>query len=495
MGSTTTTSRGFVSSPPLMYAPTLSPRDSSHGTRACAPSRSNLDGIEALTFDKQPVSKSRNPSVVNSTDSELLSDLPSDCFTSANLSRSPSLLTSLFITQSRSQASRQTSSATSSELPTPVTPDEYLSATGSVVAGGCKPILRRCTASASTSASEDCGLGPVFRLTSTVGGNAIAPERHLQRKKSCIQFAMAKPTMSGCPRPLSRSPSCSRSGDRIMRSPSPISIWDNIPTPLPVDIEEEDSDDGGYVEDEEGGFTSDEDELGTFAGPSTYAWRRSAPRRGASEDPVASASHIPRGSRSRSLDDETTDDNMSPHPPLRVFSRGRKVSIAANCAERCSRHISPPPPEFGVDVLDDAPPAARSPSAAELCRRRASGATRRPLPDAAAHRLRGWRSDDPARAADAGRPAQATTKPPSILRCGSTAAPHGVATAGSLAPATAPTSPAATPRSSRSPSPKLMRRSSTPANGALFALSVLSDKLPCQEAKPGLERLLARTGE
>ena len=183
------------------------------------------------------------------------------------------------------------------------------------------------------------------------------------------------------------------------------------------------SDDEGYQEDEEGGFTSDEDLTNsvftrrssqhTDADPQ-FRFPQPAytfPARG----PVGD--HSEYSSALMSASTSTSDDGYS--HPLRPGTRGRSISIVdavktGQCLERCSRHRSPPPSKSSRSTSSECPPAASSPSAAGLYRRRSSaaaaleGSTPRSLAfchddlprsrgdggDKSTVRLKGWKSDD-----------------------------------------------------------------------------------------------------
>lgn len=326
----------------------------------------------------------------------------------------------------------------------------------------CKPILRRTggvstdasvmSGSASTSASEDNGPGGRrgYRSASATGlglsgtasehpsvsaaavasdcvSDAAVTTERTGEKKCSLKFAVkpcfpqgsfSRSSSTGC-YDAYRSALQNGAGPSRRyrsRSPDPSRIeeceWEDIRTPgLDADglealegMDGDSSDDEGYEEDEEGGFTSDEDELGAFAaqarlrsgagGLGRFAW---ATRRGHGNGLVPDAHGAGAGAGSIGLATPrrrtaietycTTDDN-APEP-----IRGRKISIAARTTDKCSRHLSPPPrspsPEY-------APPAARSPSARELCMRRArvmSDQADEPVSNATRVTGRGWRSD------------------------------------------------------------------------------------------------------
>jgi hypothetical protein len=152
----------------------------------------------------------------------------------------------------------------------------------------------------------------------------------------------------------------------------------------------DESSDAGYREDSEDGFTSDEGDLSLAASPRwrpylaarwTLAPILSTPRRRAALPDVA----------------VTTDDGEPAIPRSRVRVRIRDEND--KYTRKPTRHLSPPPAELLRDRsrsrTDRRPPAAaRSPSAAELCRRRSGVARSSPSPSEATPRLRGWKSDD-----------------------------------------------------------------------------------------------------
>ncbi|OCF44545.1 hypothetical protein I317_01617 [Kwoniella heveanensis CBS 569] len=207
-----------------------------------------------------------------------------------------------------------------------------------------------------------------------------------------------------------------------------------VDSPLPIPGHESDSDEG-YQEDSEGGFTSEEDEDGNGDGgcdgtfttaprlrhrPSWAAvqWASTSritgtltPKRRAAT--IDSAPAYPTSTddyeagQAGPFDFVGLDGSSTTTSPT---SRGRKTSIAivANSkpsSNRCTRHRSPPPPSrsrASSKSVAPAPPAARSPSAAELCRRRGSasmqseGTLANANSVSACAKARGWRSDDSA---------------------------------------------------------------------------------------------------
>ncbi|WVQ94976.1 hypothetical protein IAU59_002068 [Kwoniella sp. CBS 9459] len=212
-----------------------------------------------------------------------------------------------------------------------------------------------------------------------------------------------------------------------------------VESPLPIPGHESDSDEG-YQEDSEGGFTSEEDVDGEDHGDGTFT---TAPRlrhrpSWAAGQWAATSRHtgaLTPKRRVATIDSApayptSTDDyeagqagpfdfvgfgapsSTSNHPSPGSGFRGRKTSIAivANSkpsSNRCTRHRSPPPPSrsrASSKSVAPAPPAARSPSAAELCRRRGSASVQneRTVGNAnnasanASAKAKGWRSDDSA---------------------------------------------------------------------------------------------------
>ncbi len=305
--------------PLFITSPLLRPTFSCPSTSSPITPSSPAIGVQPLMFPKLPVSSTA------STDSEAHS---SDWGFESCTGRSPSLLTCLFQSQSTSKSqpqSRQSSSSCSASPRTPVLPE---------------PILRRDTV------SDDSG-----KLFSHEAGEIghDAPT-HMNRKKSCLKFTVA-------PCPPHSGPSPKSSYTATIRSTPRHSSWREEEEYQPqLTVLESESDDEGYEEDEEGGFTSDEDDTGTFMTANLYRDRAFIP-------PVSSLSPARKA----------TVEVASPAGPSRPVFPGRRISIAATkpCAERCTRHFSPPPPPT-ILSLPPAPPAAHSPSAREFCRRRES---------------------------------------------------------------------------------------------------------------------------
>ena len=398
---------------PFTTSPTLASPAQYHGTRSLSQSPPILSN--RLLFPKIPLPSTS----YNSTDSAFPSD---SCDPSIPL-RSPSLLTSLFIRQSHSSCSTSSNSF-------PITPTK-----GTQSPCG-KPILRRpdreCT-SASTSASEDGGVsGKMFDTAIGLGLSSTDGDR-LPRRQSCLTFAVKCPSITSTNTNTNPNTTASesgfsplspitRNGGRTLskspaRLPRCLPRWraegvtveeedddDEDPNPSPLYEEATDSEDEGYEEDEEGGFTSDEDLQATFTIPSVRSpwakasrWRKgvvndggggesptSTPRRRTHDIKEIHLNHLEHLSTSPSDYEETTNN-------VELVNQARKISImTTKCAERCSRHRSPPPTHRSLSTAPTCPPAARSPSAAELCRRRESTL---PVPSPT-QPSRGWRSDD-----------------------------------------------------------------------------------------------------
>jgi hypothetical protein len=157
--------------------------------------------------------------------------------------------------------------------------------------------------------------------------------------------------------------------------------------------------DAGYREDSEDGFTSDEEVLSLGVGSSSRS-RRWRPHLAQWTAPPAPILSTPR-SRAAQLADcpSTTDDGEPGRARTRIRIHDEDVHYRPS---KPTRHHSPPPQiRRAIESGRPAPPAARSPSAAELCRRR-TGVSRSPIsrspypsfgsnmPSAA----RGWKSDD-----------------------------------------------------------------------------------------------------
>ncbi|BEJ15268.1 hypothetical protein CspHIS471_0410350 [Cutaneotrichosporon sp. HIS471] len=315
--------------------------------------------LEPLCFDKVPLS----PLSPTYRSASMSTDCESTFSDSADLSRSPSLLTSLIQTQTRRSA-RTTPATTPGVSPT---------ATPAPLPLTSRPILRRCSSGAfSDAVIEESNQG-------------------LPRRRSCLKFAVT-------PRPLqlSNRSSVSAASSRRASGASSRLTSPRCATPaLDEDDEEDDlattafdTDDAGYQEDSEDGFTSDED------GPPLVPlaqWPATWTKQGVTPAPAPILWTAAR--RAADVAEPSTDDCDEVVPRrsrVRVRYEDPKDSIRRG---RCSTHRSPPPdshvPEVEAEV--SAPPAAHSPSAADLCRRR-TGVTA----------ARGWRSDDCARRAPRG---------------------------------------------------------------------------------------------
>lgn len=311
--------------------------------------------------------------------------------------------------------------------------------------GATKPILRRDTISAAEEGGTRDGESNVSKVPECDEQN-VSNQPPLRRRPSALTFAVNPcPPMS--PRSInaqynqrtrSRSTSTSISNMSTLRSPPPSTpSWCSthseedseededeenedddgfVESPIAIPGHEFDSDEG-YHEDEEDGFTSDEDDavtgIGTFTNMAKFQNRPSwAETRWASPN-VPSTPRRKFGSNREhaypSYLPSTSDDGDVEAPIQPAYQRGRssiRILTDKPSNSQCSRHRSPPPP------IITAPPAARSPSAAELCRRRgsagagasasasvsgiasarASGATVGP----AKILTRGWKSDDAA---------------------------------------------------------------------------------------------------
>ena len=381
-------------------------------------SPASYEPTESLSFPKMPVASCS--STVNSTDSECLSDLESRI-------QSPSLLSCLFAAQTPVVVlgGEQTRSSSSSYQPTPISPSH----TGGGAAGA-KPILRRDTGNM----SDDPHLA--FRAALMNGFNTAAAgaapfsgqESEATSPKSTVSGVKRSCTLKFAVRPPSRTDSISPSKDRKASAgrQDKDKMW---MTPARV---EKESDDEGYQEDSEGGFTSDEDaEVGLGLISPRRDWRRgkalwpgARTQTNHSASASAFASRHPADRSIKRVESSifyvTEPDEPSARVPTAGPSRGRSVSIAAGACKtvtKCSRHLSPPPRprspsplrngvaranSLRVQVDGYAPPAARSPSAFELCRRRGSGQPRI-LADAQCRTFDlksrssiGWKSDDSA---------------------------------------------------------------------------------------------------
>ncbi|WWC72265.1 uncharacterized protein I206_106227 [Kwoniella pini CBS 10737] len=384
--------------------------------------------FETLSFSKVPIPSSTTAS----TDSEAFSsDWAGPSESKRSSIQSPSLISCLF--QSTSIVAKDTVNGNRK-----CSFNQGRSSSGE---GGNKPILRRDTASMSisTSASEDnfssngFGLG-INKLNLEENDDRKAPA--LRKRPSILTFAVSSPR-AGPSRPPSRSastscsPTSSYACTRLPRSPCVRPNWGKIrgqvekeikedddedkdqddddeedeeedymiDSPLPIPGQESDEEDQGYVEDdEEDGFTSDEDDnainhgadrifanstVGDKAGPS--GWNSIEWNKDYLATPKRRSNIIPSQPNYMTSTDDCFDQPIM---------RGRKTSIAINentkpSSNRCTRHRSPPPPIKLKSSSIQVPPAARSPSAFDLCRRRGSGSV-----EVTTTTKKGWKSDD-----------------------------------------------------------------------------------------------------
>lgn len=326
---------------------------------------------DALTFPKCAVQSS-----TASTDTEFSSDygvdFPQHSRPGGLQSPSHSLLTSMMQTNNCTSAATSRSSSTSQGHTMPLTP----------TSSAC---LRRDT-SAPTSASEDNGLA-VKGLGLAFTSCNIGEE---PPKRACsLKFAVRSPpsssnralsdsghqiNLSAARKPKSRSGrNTVQEEDEDDLSSSHLSHHPTLAAPLEQD--EEDDEDEGYQEDSEGGFTSEEEE-DYFTAPSRGRGNRAFNYTSYPQYPSSPRRRISHSAEHAVIYTSTNED--CPPPPV-TRGPGRQVSIADMRMkfDHCSRHVSPPPLDLvrengdGVD-LEPAPPAAASPSARGLCRRRES---------------------------------------------------------------------------------------------------------------------------
>ncbi|RSH86383.1 uncharacterized protein EHS24_004633 [Apiotrichum porosum] len=410
------------------------------------PRRAQTLPLEPLTFTKVAVSPapsvgipSRSGSTSGVTDSEggLLSDERDVYSPVSPLSRSPSLLTSLIQAQGRLTKSKTHSPCTTTP---PARPMPCSSQFASLPRPPrAQPILRRCSTSGAERLSGLSGAsGPSgdegVKHTETVTSLASVSIRH---RRSCLKFAVTpRPlqlaagssqqqqqqqlsTATACrphlsvatPQTPGAGPSTRPRINRVpsyRRSPPPAqstgTSYDEETYAVAEEeegdeeVDEEvttpgfgsDADSAGYEEDSEDGFTSDdEDTVLSLAG--RWHHRPAFAPSFATPTPILAPA-----ARRAALPDcpaTTTDDGAAIE-----IRRPPRIRIAAAGQEKyaCPRHRSPPP----TSVLEahgprPAPPAARSPSAAELCRRR-TGIARPPPPPSfrPGTVCRGWKSDD-----------------------------------------------------------------------------------------------------
>lgn len=352
---------------------------------------------EGLTFPKCAIQSS-----TASTDTEGSSDygvdfVPKHGQRSQMTSPSPSLLTSMMQHNHCNIApSATTSRSSSTSQPGPITPS-------SSTCG--KPILRRDT-SAPTSAGEDNGLGMKgLGLTLTACGAIEQPRRACSLKfavrsppsdKACRSPPSATQALSDSGYSRTSSSSKKSSGKRFTRSTCPEMDEDETPSSIgtsghhqhhhlaaTLEQDEDEDEDEGYQEDSESGFTSEEED--DYFAPSRGRGARSFQKwqENTSFAPY-SPGPGPRRRVTHSADQAViyTSTNEDCPPPPVTRGPGRKVSIAdvRMKFDHCSRHVSPPPSnselslEQSIGTIAPAPPAASSPSARGLCRRRESSA-------------------------------------------------------------------------------------------------------------------------
>lgn len=317
----------FYFSPPpqrTRLAPPVTPRRS-----ATMPT----PDAEPLTFAKVPIARPSGSTLLNmSTDTEVTSDC------GEQLSRSPSLLTSLIQSQSRIV------SASSSAANSPKSSSHFSSLPHA------KPILRRVSSghtSAVTSGDDQSDLeaGKPRRAKPSLAialGQRLEPLAERQgspepaHRRTRLKFAVT-------PRPLQLASACSSQRASPEPSFSEEDEYDDEDLATPGFYSDSDN---GYQEDSEDGFTDDDDE--PFLPPAHWGQRRPSwtPYRAPSAPILQVAA-------------------------MKLEGRGRVRIDDDRSALKCSRHRSPPP-ESRMRVRNAAPPAARSPSAFELCRRRGS---------------------------------------------------------------------------------------------------------------------------
>jgi len=308
--------------------------------------------------------------------------------------------------------SRIASSSARSSVASPISPLNLDNSTGSFGAflpgatrGTARPILRR----ESTTASSDCADEPAEQQHTDDARPTI---RH---RRSCLKFAVT-------PRPLQLQPTQSRGGPTSPRLlfDSPATSRRSSKQSEPDELKEEDEEDdnqdaedddelqvttpgfgsdfgesdsdAGYREDSEDGFTSDEEDNMSL-GESSRRWRPHLARWTAPPPPILSTS---RRRVQMAECPSTTDDGE----PGRARTRIRiHDDEERHYARKPTRHRSPPPQIRSAmeNARPARPPAARSPSAAEFCRRR-TGVARSPCPTSMFRRpppvTRGWKSDD-----------------------------------------------------------------------------------------------------
>ncbi|RXK36556.1 hypothetical protein M231_06166 [Tremella mesenterica] len=383
-------------------------------------STSTSDDQDQLVFPKLPIPTC--PSTVNSTDSECFSDIETRI-------QSPSLLTYLFHSNSNSQSNSLSPITQPSSSSRSDSNDTNLSPT-------TKPILRRSaeTSPGGTSLSDDYGLqtGLIYKPSFGFSQLSDNPHTSFNTLDHSIQLESVKPKRTCTLKFAVKSPPRdSISPTKLMRKTSSMGMA-RSPMPRWPARKEQESDEEGYQEDSEGGFTSDENDEKPKSLTTSKIWLKGkslwpghyipsdsdVPNNITSKSPprniLNSTLQRPGGSVGLKKSYSTADvfRNVTLETPS-SNGRGRRVSIAAGqckVSSKCSRHISPPPkldsplpspssypePEptpvvlsenhstrkpsklgraahLTVNVVGLVPPAARSPSAFELCRRRDSG--------------------------------------------------------------------------------------------------------------------------
>ncbi|ORX40477.1 hypothetical protein BD324DRAFT_606399 [Kockovaella imperatae] len=356
--------------------------------RVMSSSVSDIPTSSRLSFPKLQIPV-RSPSASTSTDSELVHSDPGV----TDDQPSPSLISYIFARK----ASIGGSSSSNGGNETPITP-HLVNPTSGGPSSCNRPILRRpqCSSSLTCTTSDDGsgysksqgllsnlhsslhggfnGLGLSIDETSSTGH---VPTCRVEKRQSCLTFAVRSPPSRQATSLVS--PTSQRSVmldlDLSTRQVNARDDDDDDEEEEEQQEEEEDGDsDDGYEEDEEGGFTSDEDLTSPFgrgmppsSGSSFISSRPYTPHTFSPGFPPVS---IP---LSTSTSDEGVERMMDDSRRRTSPTRGRKISIATSkCVERCSRHRSPPPTSHEIlgTSPDCCPPAARSPSALELCKRR-----------------------------------------------------------------------------------------------------------------------------
>lgn len=405
--------------------------------------------VEPLTFAKVPVFVPSAPSSVAPCSSMLVST-DSEAFSDSNdhhsvLSRSPSLLTSLIQSQSRRSMSGSVSAGPSTcASPSALSPQatgngsQYNSFSRASGISHSRPILRRASSGASgaedshrpsnaSSKAHALALEAVLESVRERERDSSPARASVSRRRSCLKFAVTCPQKKPAADTTLSSVASSRRTPPKFASPRIASPVPDVATP---EFDSE-SDDAGYQEDSEDGFEDseeddddedDDDECLTLAAQSRRAWCPMWSPFADAQPPAPILTTTPKR-RQVSLvathvqhDASTTDDNADVIEVVPI-NPARKIRIRIRDDERevksCTRHCSPPPAKILAGSCRPAPPAARSPSAAELCRRR-SGADCTPR-ERREHspsplRKQGWRSDDSVLLALRGAPGAGATR-------------------------------------------------------------------------------------